>query len=385
MSNVYALSDEELLNTDLESFNEEAEPNEEDSEEPQEKPEEDQETEELEADTESETESETDEQPDQEEGSEDTPEEETPDTTEESDVDTTNQEDNSSDEETTPNEVEKQESKESKTDVPDPKELMTFYEELTSSFKAAGKEVKVTNAADIKALMQQGISYSQKMAAMKPGMNILRTLESHNLNDPEKISYLIDLHNKKPEAIAKLIKDSEIDLYDFDADEKSSGYVPDTKVREQTKLEEVVNELVDSDGFTEVFNAISIEWDVPSRQAIIDNPALLKIIQSQKESGDYDRIVETIAQERMFGRLQDVNYIDAYVEVERSLAKPVVETKPKESFKAARPKPKQANNNGKKAKATSPNSGTSNTKESFDPLKVSDEELMRMVNQQTKF
>ena len=35
------------------------------------------------------------------------------------------------------------------------------------------------------------------------------------LNDADKITYLIDLYNKQPEAIAKLVKEADIDLYSF--------------------------------------------------------------------------------------------------------------------------------------------------------------------------
>ena len=377
MSNNYEMSDEDFAKLDLNDLEQDT-PEEEEEESLDEQPEEEDEYEESEeADNESETEADDEEDLDEQETSEE----------EEDSVEAdTNVEDNDDQEEVTPEDVgslNEAEDLEEKTED----EYKNFYDAITSSFKAAGKEVQISNPDDIKALMQQGISYSQKMAAMKPGLNILRTLDQHNLNDPVKISYLIDLHNKKPEAIAKLIKDSEIDIYDFDTEEKSSSYVPDTKVRDQTKLEEVVNELSTSEGFSEVFNTISTEWDVASRQAIIDNPGLLKIIQAQKESGAYDRIVEAVAHERMLGRLTEVNYIDAYVAVEQGMygnQQPVQE-KPKQSFKASRPKAKATNNSSKKRKVASPTSGGTKGDDSFNPLEISDEELLQIMNQNSKY
>lgn len=377
MSNNYEMSDEDFAKLDLNDLEEET-PEEEEEESLDEQPEEEDEYEESEeADNESETEADDEEYLEEQETSEE----------EEDSAETdTNVEDNDDQEEVTPEEVgSENETEDSEEQTED--EYKNFYDELTAPFKAAGKEVQISNPEDIKALMQQGISYSQKMAAMKPGLNILRTLDQHNLNDPVKISYLIDLHNKKPEAIAKLIKDSEIDIYDFDAEEKSTNYIPDSKVRDQTKLEEVVNELSTSEGFSEVFNTISTEWDVASRQAIIDNPGLLKIIQAQKESGAYDRIVEAVAHERMLGRLTEVNYIDAYVAVEQGMygnQEPVQE-KPKQSFKASRPKPKATNNSGKKRKVASPTSGGTKGDDSFNPLEISDEELLQIMNQNSKY
>ena len=379
MSNNYEMSDEEFAKLDLNDLEQEEEntPDEEEEETLEEQPEEEDEYEESEeADNESETEADDEEDLEEQETSEE----------EDDSVETdTNVEDNDDQEEVTPEEVDS----ENETEDSDEKtndEYKNFYDAITSTFKAAGKEVQISNPDDIKALMQQGISYSQKMAAMKPGLNILRTLDQHNLNDPVKISYLIDLHNKKPEAIAKLIKDSEIDIYDFDTEEKSSSYVPDTKVRDQTKLEEVVNELSTSEGFSEVFNTISTEWDVASRQAIIDNPGLLKIIQAQKESGAYDRIVEAVAHERMLGRLTEVNYIDAYVAVEQGMfgTQKAVEDKPKKTFKASRPKAKPTNNSNKR-KVASPNSSSNKAEDTFNPLEVSDEELLQIMEQNSKY
>lgn len=381
MSNNYEMSDEEFAKLDLSDLEQEEgnTPEVEEEESLDEQPEEEDEYEESEeADNESETEADDEEYLEEQETSEE----------EEDSVGAdTNVEDNDNQEEVTPEDVDSENETEDSEEKADD-EYKNFYDAVTSSFKAAGKEVQISDPNDIKALMQQGISYSQKMAAMKPGLNILRTLDQHNLNDPTKISYLIDLHNKKPEAIAKLIKESEIDIYDFDTEEKSASYVPDTKVRDQTKLEEVVNELSTSEGFSEVFNTISTEWDVASRQAIIDNPGLLKIIQAQKESGAYDRIVEAVAHERMLGRLTEVNYIDAYVAVEQGMfgtQKPAQEKKPKQSFKASRPKPKATSNSSKKRKVASPTSGGAKGDDSFNPLEISDEELLEIMNQNSKY
>ena len=272
------------------------------------------------------------------------------------------------------------------TQTDTPVDYEAFYKEMTKPFKANGRELSIANADDAVRLMQMGANYSKKMEQLKPKQALLKVLEENHLDNQEKLGYLLDLANKKPEAIAKLIKDSEIDIYDFDTEEKSSSYVPDTKVRDQTKLEEVVNELSTSEGFSEVFNTISTEWDVASRQAIIDNPGLLKIIQAQKESGAYDRIVEAVAHERMLGRLTEVNYIDAYVAIEQGMfgTQKAVEDKPKKTFKASRPKAKPTNNSNKR-KVASPSSSSNKSDDTFNPLEVSDEELLQIMEQNSKY
>ena len=55
-----------------------------------------------------------------------------------------------------------------------------FYNEITKPFRANGKELRVTNPADVISLMQQGANYAKKMAAIKPIQRIGKLLEEIN-------------------------------------------------------------------------------------------------------------------------------------------------------------------------------------------------------------
>ena len=378
MSNNYELSDEEFAKLDLNDLEQEEEntPEEEEEETLEEQPEEEDEYEESEeADNESETEADNEEYLEEQETSEE----------EDDSVETdTNVEDNDDQEEVTPEEVdsenETQESDEKSND-----EYKAFYEAITGSFRAAGKEVQISNPDDIKALMQQGISYSQKMAAMKPGLNILRTLDKHDLNDPDKISFLIDLHNRDPQAIAKLVKDSKIDLYEFDNDEEST-YVPRNKIVEETKIESVVEDLKHLPSFSVLLDSVNGEWDEDSKKFVVDNPQVLKVLTAQVESGMFKKITDAIEYEQMLGRLKDVPYIEAYsiIESQMSQGSSPKQDKPKKTFKASRPKAKPTNNSNKR-KVASPNSSSNKSEDTFNPLTVSDEELLQIMEQNSKY
>jgi len=394
MSDLYDLSDEELANLDLDTLNtEEPEPQEEElvDEEPvDETPEEEEEALEAEADDQSETEAASDE-----DFSEETPEQEDEDTEEDLEEDT-NVADNVSDKDTQEDvDAEGEEKgnkqtkkdKEEKSDSQSTEDLQSFYDAVTAEFKANGKDMRVTNPADIKALIQQGVNYSKKMAGLKPVMPIVKTLQEHGLADPAKISYLIDLHNKDPKAIAKLVKDSGTDLYEFDSD-AGDNYVAVNKVHEESKLDEVMQELDSSPKFNEMLESLSGSWDTESKQFIVDNPGVLRVLNQQMDSGMFGQITNGIEYERMCGRLKDVSYIEAYSQVENAMAQA---NQPKEKeeaapvLKAPRPKAKVASNSSKKRKVASPQSGGSNAKESFNPLEVSDEELLDMMDQQSKY
>ena len=272
-----------------------------------------------------------------------------------------------------------------------------FYNTLTKPFKANGREFQVTNPNDMVALMQKGLNYSKKMEEMKPNLNLIKTLEQYGLTDESKLSYLIDLHNKKPEAIAKLIKDSEIDLYEFDT-EQANHYVPQSKVVRKTQLEEVISEVVEANPeFNSVLNTVYTDWDNQSKQAVIDNPNILRIISEQQSNGTYDKIMNIMEYEKAVGRLQGTAFLQAYSEIEQRLlggstggqAQPQPQSQQQQAQAFTAPRPNHSNNSSnaseQKRKVASPSTNTAKpSTEAIDPLKMSDEELiayMEKLNQ----
>lgn len=367
---IYAMSDEELLKADLSDYDEEVPPEEEEQQ-VEDQPEEAEEAYEDETDDESVTESEEQE----------TDEEETLTTTDDSpEEEESNPEDN--DQEDTPAKDEKDPSE---SDDGEKTNYEDFYKKVTSTFRAMGKEVQITDAEDILSLMQQGIGYSQKMAGLKPIITLGKTLEQHGLADPAKLSYMIDVFNKEPKALAKFIKESGVDLYEMD-EEAGNDYVPENKVHEETKLQEVINELEGSPRFSGLLDTVAREWDMESKQFIVDNPGALRVLNEQVDSGLYDEINNRIQYGKMVGKYKDMSYLEIYTQIESEMnqAPPAKQEAPK-VFKGTRPKPKSVKSNPKKLKATSPHGGNGHTTETFDPLRVSDEELIKYMDQQNKF
>ena len=75
------------------------------------------------------------------------------------------------------------------------------YEKLLAPFKANGTDMQAQSVEDAIQLMQMGAGFHKKIAALKPAMKQVKLLEKHGLLDEDKLNYLIDLANKKPEAI----------------------------------------------------------------------------------------------------------------------------------------------------------------------------------------
>ena len=97
------------------------------------------------------------------------------------------------------------------------------YERLLTPFKANGRQMQVHSVDDAMQLMQMGANYNKKMAGLKPNLKLMKMLEKNDLLNEEKLSFLIDLQTKDPAAIARFIKDSEVDPLDIDPAARQRG------------------------------------------------------------------------------------------------------------------------------------------------------------------
>lgn len=265
-----------------------------------------------------------------------------------------------------------------------------FYERVTGKFKANGKEISVNNPDDIISLMQQGANYSKRMQELKPKTNLLKTLEQHGLNDPEKLAYAIDLLNKKPEAIAKLVKDAEVDLYSFDT-EQADNYQPKNPIVESSVFEETLTHLqATSPNYTRLIDTVNT-WDNQSKQVIFNHPELLNILDNSISNGMFDKVMNVIEYEQMMGRMLNQPLLQSYQEIEARLntqANTSQSQAQQQSFTDTRPnvntETKTTDNNEQKRKASTPSSTHTNDTAQPDIFSMSDAELLAYMEQQTK-
>lgn len=187
----------------------------------------------------------------------------------------------------------------SNENAPDYKAL---YEQIVGKpFKANGRDLTIKSADEAVKLMQMGANYHEKMAALKPVRRVAQMLQQANAMDESTVAFLLDLHNKKPEAIAKLVKDSGIDLYEFDvaqADNYQTSYQAPTDV--QMQLNDTIETLATQPGFTEMFNGIAQSWDDASQKFITENPGILGVLQEMNTRGEYQQIMDEVSRRRLF-------------------------------------------------------------------------------------
>ena len=252
------------------------------------------------------------------------------------------------------------------------------YEKLLTPFKANGKEMKIDSVDDALSLMQMGANYNKKMAALKPNLKLMKMLEKHSLLDESKLSFLIDLDKKNPDAIKRLLQDSNIDPLEVDLE--STDYTPNsyTVQDQEFELDQILDEIKETDTYSKTIDVLGNKWDESSRKVIVDNPQLIKLINEHMQSGIYAQITEVVERERMLGRLSDVSDIEAY----RQVGDRLFSQQPRQSAPAPqakkKPDPKVASR--KKAAASTKSAPSNASKQpEFNPLSMSDDEFEKIV------
>ena len=175
-------------------------------------------------------------------------------------------------------------------------EHKAFYERMTGKISHKGVDYEIKSADEAIALMQKGLAHNDAVKATRPYTNAGRLLEEHGLlGNEEDLAFLIDLHKKDPAAIAKLVKDSGIDIYELD-EEKANSYkpsqlniVPDNVLQ----LRELVASNKDNEHFTAVY-ADANSWDNQSQETVLQDPAVLETLARHKKDGVYDKVMERV-------------------------------------------------------------------------------------------
>lgn len=255
--------------------------------------------------------------------------------------------------------------------------------------RANGKDIQLNSADEVEQAVKMGLNFTKKMQAMQPHLRVVKMLENNNLLDEAQLSYLIDLSQKKPEAIQKLLHDSQFDPHTVDTD-KAASYVPsnhqvsDLEMQFQSALDEVEA----SETGPELIFEVAKQWDDGSRQALYKDPRILVEINKQKASGVYARISGEVERRRALGDMQGASFLDAYefvgkeLQAKGLLSPPPAAVTPERVPVATRvvvPATKVVNND--KAKAASPTKVTpAPVKQDFSPLAMSDEEFTKFAD-----
>lgn len=269
-----------------------------------------------------------------------------------------------------------------------------FYEKVMAPFTANGKTIQLNGPEEVIQLMQMGANYTRKMQAIAPHRKILLMLENNNLLDEDKLSYLIDIDKKNPDAIKKLVKDSGIDPIDIDPEEETTYRTGNHRVSdEEAAFRGVLEELGSNPHGKETLQLINSQWDHASKEVLWNQPEIMQVIHEQRNNGIYDRISTEVERQRTLGMIPpQVPFLQAYKEIGEGMAQSgafndLVPQKapatpepqqPQQPAPVARrvASPKPAVSNGDKASAASPTRSTPRKATTIvNPLSLPDDEF----------
>lgn len=264
-----------------------------------------------------------------------------------------------------------------------------MVEQLLSPFKANGREIKVESVDEAISLMQMGANYSKKMAAMKPHLQMLRTLEKNNLLSQDKLNLLIELDKGNPEAIAKLLSTKNIDPLDLNI-ESAANYTPvDHKVGDnEFAVEEAFNAIEHTPTYSDTVNVIA-SLDDASKREIANDVGFISALNSHIASGIYQKVMAEVDKQKALGNFAGVSTLTAYCRVgdmmnQKGLLSVQAATKPTEQTSASTTQANAVNLAAKKRAAATPRTNKAvktDPMEGLDPLTMSDEDFLRISKQ----
>lgn len=268
----------------------------------------------------------------------------------------------------------------------------TEYEKITAPFKASGKTIQVRDSNEVISLMQKGVDYTKKQQALKPRLKELQILENQNMLG-DNLGYAIDLFNGNTKALAKLIKERNIDISELspnmygDEENNSPDYTPtnysisDAEMR----LKDVELTLKDSPNFQRLFTTLT-ELDDDSKAKFRNNPDLLLRLNEHMDSGLYDQIQNELEHRRIVGdaSVDGKNFYDAYTAVGNEIlaynARVAQQQQQQQQQQYAEQyQQQQLQQKRNSAKSTNSRSvGRTSNPMMYDPLTCSDEEFAQI-------
>lgn len=194
-----------------------------------------------------------------------------------------------------------------------------FYKQIIGPIKGGKKLIEIKTPEEAIKLMQMGAGFGRKMQEIQPHLKTLRFMEANGLLnvDQSDLAFLVDLKNKNPDAIKKLIKDSGIDPLDINNDEPVNYQTNIPEVTDsEVNFREALSDLASQEGGLETISIVEKTWDKTSHEALMREPGLLSVIQAQRDTGIYDRIVTEMDRQKVLGNIPHTTpFLEAYQQV----------------------------------------------------------------------
>lgn len=179
-------------------------------------------------------------------------------------------------------------------------------------FKANGKEYEFTEQElkeQFPRVFGQAMDYTKKMQAIKPWRKTIDAIEQAGLGH-EDISLMIDVLKGDKDAIAEVIKRTDVDVLDLNMDE--SKYVAKDYGRDDTTLaiKDILDDISRDPEYVKTESILGREWDDASWKALSSDPEKIRLLHLDVKSGIYDRLQPIMEKFKVYdgGKKTDLEY-----------------------------------------------------------------------------
>lgn len=175
-------------------------------------------------------------------------------------------------------------------------------------FEIAGQKIILNSEAELKAMLSKG---AESLSKQDDSLSLEKTIIEQGKITADDLKLLIDAKNGDAKALAKLAKNSKIDILEVEADDDEK-YVPTFQPTIISDTEKVAREIANDTEHAEVFTKIASGLPVDFKQAIMSNANDLKAFSEHIKSGLAQQIIPE-AMKRTF--TEGISFSDAYVKV----------------------------------------------------------------------
>lgn len=187
-----------------------------------------------------------------------------------------------------------------------------FFDKVMAPFRANGRMMQLRDADEVISLMQKGANYTKKSQELQASKKFLMMLENNDLLNEEKLAFLIDLHQRNPEAIKKLMKDANLDPVEMDMNEVKYQQGSHKVTDQEVAFKGAIGEITSLEGGRETLQSVH-GWDEASKAELWKKPGLLEIIHNHHQTGVYAMIGEEIERRKILGKLPaSTSFLQAY-------------------------------------------------------------------------
>lgn len=155
--------------------------------------------------------------------------------------------------------------------------------------KAIGQEFELT-LDELKDVASKGFDYTRKMQALAPYRQAVVAMEENGISKDD-INLLIDLKKGNKEAIASLLKEKNIDIYDIPSEDEVN-YAPTDYTISSNKiaLQDTLSKLSSDTVFAQTQQIIQ-DLDDSSKQFLFTEPRNIELLHEDVKNGVYKDVM----------------------------------------------------------------------------------------------